>query len=215
MLSGAGAANGGTSPPIARPQPPSAPFARRTTRRQTTDALLRGVGWGEATNVLMGSLGAPTVEGPTGRGLMPVSIRGTSAGSPGGGDLPPPHGGSEEGLKPLPRLPIWRLRLPRRERCRAKQRSRWRRGKDRPRPPRRWRQGSRGAEGVLSCPFLSLLLCWRGGVCVSSYLLSGGFWGEGDLGYLTMTAQAGPRWEKASLEKPAVAPRGAAARPLP
>ena len=152
-----GAVSGGTSPLTARPQPPDAPFARRTTRRQTTDALLRGTKRVEATSVLMGSLGAPTVEGPMERGLTPATIRGRPAGSLGGGDLPSPHGGSAEGFRPLPRLPIGRPRPPRRE-CRTGRRSRWRRGRDRPRPPRRWRQGNGGrGDPVRSFLFFSFV----------------------------------------------------------
>ena len=79
---------------------------------------------------------------------------------------PPPHGGSEEGLRPLPRLPVRRPRPPKMERCQAaRRRPRWRRGMDR---PRRWGQGSRGVERVLSSSFLSFpFLCWQGGVSFS------------------------------------------------
>ena len=98
-LSAAGAASGGTLLLYLAAAPKYA-LSRRTTRRQTTDVLSRGVGRGEATSVLMGSLGAPTVEGPMGRGLIPAPTRGGSAGSPGGGGLLSPTDGARRDSGP-------------------------------------------------------------------------------------------------------------------
>ena len=93
MPSAADAAAGDTSPHTARLQPQSAPSARRSTRRQTTDARSRGVRWEGVAHALMGWPSVPTVEDLTGRGRMPVPPRGGPGGGARGWRSPPPPRG--------------------------------------------------------------------------------------------------------------------------
>ena len=117
MPSAPGAVSGSTSLPTARPRPPGAPFARRTTSRQTTSAPSRATGWGRATRAHTGRQSAQTVADPMGRGLMPALPRERPVWPPEGGGQHAASAwrGGPRGLVRLPRTsrPRLRPRLPR------------------------------------------------------------------------------------------------------
>ena len=103
------AVGGDTSPRTAWPKPPpGASFVQRATSRPTTAAPLRDAEWGEDISAHTGQPSAPTAEGPTGRGRMPVSTREGPASPPGCRSHHPPHAGrgGRRGLWSLPRLSL-------------------------------------------------------------------------------------------------------------
>ena len=132
MLFAACAVSGGTSPPTARSRPPGDPFVRRITRRPTTGAPSRGVGWEEGTAVHIRRSSVPIAKGPTGRGLRPAPAR-RPASRPGGGFPHPPHDGSAGLPRQTPRRPR-EVQGRRRWRARCGRRSSSRRGPWRSRP---------------------------------------------------------------------------------